>query len=113
MERSRALRQLFLAAQAITVLVVLNPNLRSQTKAPEDPRPAPLEILDSNRARDGLRGPVRRVRTEVARLAHDDAEKQTEQPRTLLEVTLYDAAGNRIENETYPVAQEGAVPVGK
>jgi hypothetical protein len=66
------------------------------------PRPA-LVFLDSTRERDGLRGPVRRVRAEVARLAARGAGRIAEGPRRLLEVTTYDAGGRRVENETYAV----------
>jgi len=67
-----------------------------------------LVILDSTRDRDGLRGPVRRVRTEVARLNTGAAGRAAEGPRRLLEVTIYDAAGRRTENATYPVVNSPA-----
>jgi hypothetical protein len=66
------------------------------------PRPA-LVFLDSTRERDGMRGPVRRVRAEVARLTTRGAGRIAEGPRRLLEVTTYDAGGRRVANETYAV----------
>lgn len=62
----------------------------------------PLVLLDSSREQDGLRGPVRRVKSEVARLRARGNEV-VEASRRLLEVTVYDAAGRRVENRTYPV----------
>ncbi|HZI19931.1 MAG TPA: energy transducer TonB [Pyrinomonadaceae bacterium] len=78
----------------------------AQRRAPEQKGRAavkPLVFLDSTRERDGLRGPVRRVRTEVARLAAGAGGAVVEGPRRLLEVTVYDPSGRRVENATYPV----------
>jgi len=61
-----------------------------------------LVLLDSSREQDGLRGPVRRVRSEVAQL-RASGMTVVEGPRRLLEITVYNAAGRRIENRTYPV----------
>lgn len=64
---------------------------------------APLVILDGTRESDGLRGPVRRVETEIVRVGVRQGEAAP-QPPSLLERTLYDERGRRVENETYPVA---------
>jgi hypothetical protein len=80
---------------------------RGQTRRPRpetkrrDAR-APLVFLDSTRERDGLKGPVRRVETEVVKVAFDRGTR-IEKSRSLLERTLYDDSGRRVENETYPV----------
>ena len=63
---------------------------------------APLVILDGTRETDGLRGPVRRVETEVVRVELRQGQA-LERPASLLERTLYDERGRRVENETYPV----------
>ena len=64
---------------------------------------APLVILDGTRETDGLRGPVRRVETEVVRV--EVRQGQTlPQPPSLQERTVYDERGRRVRNETYPVA---------
>ncbi|HEX7176180.1 MAG TPA: hypothetical protein VF240_13040 [Pyrinomonadaceae bacterium] len=68
---------------------------------------ASVEILDSDRGKDGLLGPVRRVRTEVARL-DTGVTASAEGPRSLLEITVYDVGGKRIANRTHPVAVAGA-----
>ncbi|MFL6228116.1 MAG: hypothetical protein ACJ741_04995, partial [Pyrinomonadaceae bacterium] len=63
---------------------------------------APLVILDSTRERDGLKGPVRRVETEVRKVRVEQG-KAVEESRLVLERTLYDEGGRRVENQTYPV----------
>lgn len=60
---------------------------------------------DSDRARDGLSGPVRRVRTEIIKLSTKGA-KVSEGQRALLETASYDIKGNKSENAYYPVAGE-------
>ncbi|MGH9969801.1 MAG: energy transducer TonB [Pyrinomonadaceae bacterium] len=68
------------------------------------------EAAESDRIKDGLIGPVRRVRTEIVKLASADG-KVTEGKRALLEVVAYDIKGNKTENQYYPVA--GATLTGK
>lgn len=80
------------------------PSLWSQTRSDLWRGRAPVRILDSDRGRDGIRGPVRGVRTEIARI-RSKAGARVEGPRALLELTAYDTAGKRIENETYPVVR--------
>lgn len=67
-------------------------------------------VSESDRSRDGLIGPVRRVRTEVAKLVAQDG-KQVESKRVMLEVIAYDVKGNKIENQYFPIA--GATLTGK
>ena len=74
----------------------------AQSTRRHPPRPTPIEILDANREQDGLRGSVSRVRTEVAPLSVNGGAV-VEGRRALLEVTRYDPAGKRVENQTYPV----------
>ncbi|HVG32719.1 MAG TPA: energy transducer TonB [Pyrinomonadaceae bacterium] len=62
-------------------------------------------VSDSERARDGLNGPVRRVRTELAKLATKSGNT-IEGQRTVLETASYDIKGNKLENAYYPVAGE-------
>ena len=64
----------------------------------------------SEREQDGLNGPVRRVRTETAKLANKNG-KLTEGQRVTLEVAAYDIKGAKIENAYYPVP--GAAATGK
>lgn len=65
---------------------------------------------ESDRSRDGLIGPVRRVRTEVAKLISQDG-KSVESKHVTLEIVAYDLKGNKIENQYFPIA--GATLTGK
>jgi TonB family protein len=64
----------------------------------------------SEREQDGLNGPVRRVRTETAKLSSKNG-KLTEGQRVTLEVAAYDIKGAKIENAYYPVP--GVAATGK
>jgi protein TonB len=71
---------------------------------------APQPVSESDRNRDGLIGPVRRVRTEVAKLITQDG-KPVESKHVVLEIVAYDVKGNKIENQYFPIA--GATLTGK
>jgi len=72
--------------------------------------PATAPVAETDRSRDGLIGPVRRVRTEVAKLLTADGRQQ-EGKHQVVEVVAYDIKGNKIENQYFPVA--GATLTGK
>jgi hypothetical protein len=63
-----------------------------------------------SREQDGLSGPVRRVRVETANIVTRDG-KLMELPRSLIEVSTYDARGRKTDSVAYPV--EGATAPGK
>ncbi|HEX7996955.1 MAG TPA: TonB family protein [Pyrinomonadaceae bacterium] len=65
---------------------------------------------ETDRDRDGLAGPVRRVRTETAKLSNKGG-KLVEGPRTALETASYDIKGSKTENAYFPVS--GATLTGK
>lgn len=67
-------------------------------------------LPDTDRDRDGLVGPVRRVRTETAKLSNKGG-KLVEGPRAALETAAYDIKGGKTENAYFPVA--GAALTGK
>ena len=66
--------------------------------------------MGADSAQDGLTGPVRRVRTEVAGLLSKDG-KLVEGPRALMEVTVYDRQGRKVDRSVYAVP--GGQPAGK
>ena len=66
--------------------------------------------VESDRVRDGLAGPVRRVRTEVAKLSNSNG-RSTEDKRVVLETASYDIKGSKTENQYFPMA--GATLTGK
>ena len=72
--------------------------------------PATAPVVESDRSRDGLIGPVRRVRTEVAKLLTADGRQQ-EGKHQVVEVVAYDIKGAKIENQYFPIA--GATLTGK
>lgn len=72
--------------------------------------PAVAAPVESDRSRDGLTGPVRRVRTEIAKLSTADG-KLAESKHVLVEIVAYDIKGNKIENQYFPIA--GATLTGK
>ena len=65
---------------------------------------------ESDRTKDGLVGPVRRVRTEVAKLTSAGGGLQ-ESKHVVLELVAYDLRGNKIENQYFPIA--GSTLTGK
>ena len=67
--------------------------------------------VESDRSRDGLIGPVRRIRTEIAKLVAGDG-RQAEGKHVLVEVAAYDVKGNKVENQYFPIAG-GATLTGK
>jgi len=73
------------------------------------PRSASAPV-ESDRVKDGLVGPVRRVRTEVVKLMAAEG-RIVEGKRSLLELVAYDLRGNKVENQYFPVA--GATLTGK
>jgi periplasmic protein TonB len=66
--------------------------------------------VESDRSRDGLIGPVRRVRTEIAKLSSADG-RQSEGKHAVVEIVAYDLKGNKVENQYFPIA--GATLTGK
>jgi protein TonB len=72
--------------------------------------PAVNDPDESDRSRDGLVGPVRRVRTEVAKLLNTDG-KLGEGKHALVEIVAYDIKGAKIENQYFPIP--GATLTGK
>ena len=93
-------------------LLVLSAAASAQTNATAKvgSAPAVTPAVESDRSRDGLMGPVRRVRTEVAKLITVDG-RQAESKHALVEMAAYDIKGNKIENQYFPIA--GATLTGK
>lgn len=93
-------------------LLVLSAVASAQTNltAKAGNAPAVSPAVESDRSRDGLTGPVRRVRTEIAKLSTADG-RQAEGKHTLVEIVAYDIKGNKIENQYFPIA--GATLTGK
>ncbi|HEV3468373.1 MAG TPA: TonB family protein [Pyrinomonadaceae bacterium] len=76
---------------------------------PRFPSLAPA-FATNDREQDGLVGPVRRVKTETAKVTVKGG-KPSEGPRVLLEATTYDMKGDRVDNAYYLAA--GGTLTGK
>ena len=83
-------------------------NLTAKARGSQPLPAAPVE--ESDRLRDGLVGPVRRLRTEVAKLSNENG-KLLEGKHAVLEIVSYDIRGNKVENQYFPIA--GASLTGK
>ena len=59
---------------------------------------------DNDRHRDGLLGPVRRVRTEVVKVSNATGKVVEDTKRVLLETAEYDMKGAKTQNQYFPVA---------
>ena len=66
---------------------------------------------ETDRVRDGLIGPVRRVRTEVVKLSNAAGKTVEDSKRTVLETAEYDLKGSKTQNQYFPV--EGATLTGR
>lgn len=63
---------------------------------------SPDTVSDTDRDRDGLLGPVRRIRTETAKLTNK-GNKPAEGLRQVMETATYDLKGGKVENAYFPV----------
>jgi TonB family protein len=77
------------------------------------PQPAAVDGpgSESDRARDGLLGPVRRVRTEVVKLSAVGGKTVEDSKHVLLETAEYDLKGVKTQNQYFPI--EGATLTGR
>jgi TonB family protein len=97
-----------LALAAFSANAMAQSNLTAKASAS---RPSPAAAVEeSDRVRDGLVGPVRRIRTEVVKLSNENGKLQ-EGKHVVLEIVSYNIKGNKIENQYFPIA--GANLTGK
>jgi TonB family protein len=67
-------------------------------------QPTAASVNESDRVRDGLSGPVRRIRTEVVKLSTAGGKTVEDDKRVLLETAEYDLKGSKTHNQYFPVA---------
>jgi protein TonB len=108
LRRIGSLASCLIALAAFSATTVAQSNLSAKANVPQ-PAAASAEV-ESDRLRDGLVGPVRRVRTEVAKLSSESG-KMLEGKHAVLEVVSYDIKGIKVENQYFPMA--GANLTGK
>lgn len=95
---------------ALCLLFLSSTAIAQQSLSAKVNGPARPVVTETDRMRDGLVGPVRRVRTEVAKLSNMDG-RPVESKHVILEIVAYDLKGNKIENQYFPIA--GATLTGK
>src|SRR5713101_5616721 len=76
-------------------------NLSAKT---EGLQPAAASNSESDRLRDGLVGPVRRIRTEVVKISTASGKTVEDDKRVVLETAEYDLKGSKTQNQYFPVA---------
>ena len=88
------------------VLIALTTNAQNKlTARANSPQPvADGSKTDTDRVRDGLNGPVRRVRTEVVKVTNVSGKIVEDVKRVLLETSEYDLKGAKTQNQYFPVA---------
>jgi TonB family protein len=72
---------------------------------------ASVNADENDRARDGLVGPVRRIRSEIVKVVTNDGKVVEAGKRTLLEAAEYDLKGAKTVNQYFPV--NGSSPTGR
>lgn len=107
----RRLRSFTLCALALAAFAIPSQAQSNLTAKANAAQPAPSSpVEETDRLRDGLIGPVRRIRTAVAKLSNESGKLQ-EGKQAVLEVVSYDLKGTKIENQYFPIA--GANLTGK
>ncbi|HKO41740.1 MAG TPA: energy transducer TonB [Pyrinomonadaceae bacterium] len=106
--------QTLLVKLSLIALVTLTPGVSALaqtnlTAKNTDPR-GPAPVAETDRIRDGLVGPVRRVRTAVAKLSTENG-KSVEGKESVIEIVAYDVKGTKVENQYFPIA--GSTLTGK
>ena len=86
-------------------------NLTAKANNFQPPNTASGADNEADRVRDGLIGPVRRVRTEVVKLSNAGGKTVEDNKRTLLETAEYDLKGSKTQNQYFPV--EGGTLTGR
>jgi TonB family protein len=106
----RILSACFLLSMLVVVASGQN-NLTAKVSA--QPQPASIDGAggESDRARDGLLGPVRRVRTEVVKLSAVAGKSVEDSKHVVLETAEYDLKGVKTQNQYFPI--EGATLTGR
>ena len=96
----------------ILLLLVILPAFRLPARAQQVSTPATgsPKATQSNREQDGLKGLVRRVRIESAKILEKEG-KTVEGSRELRAIVTYDMQGRKLDTVAYPV--ENATPTGK
>lgn len=107
----RVIRIFCAGLSLMTIALVATGQNNLTAKANLQPNSVDGSNSDSDRARDGLTGPVRRVRTEVAKLSNASGKGVEDPKRVVLETAEYDVKGLKTQNQYFPVS--GATLTGR
>jgi len=107
----RAIRIFCACLSLMTIALVATAQTNLTAKASLQPNAVDGPSSDSDRARDGLTGPVRRVRTEVVKLSNATGKSVEDAKRVVLETAEYDVKGVKTQNQYFPVS--GATLTGR
>ena len=107
----RAIRIFCACLSLMTIALVATAQTNLTAKASVQPNAVDGSRSDSDRARDGLTGPVRRVRTEVVKLSNATGKSVEDPKRVVLETAEYDVKGVKTQNQYFPVS--GATLTGR
>jgi TonB family protein len=107
----RAIRIFCACFSLMTIALVATAQTNLTAKASVQPNAVDGSRSDSDRARDGLTGPVRRVRTEVVKLSNATGKSVEDPKRVVLETAEYDVKGVKTQNQYFPVS--GATLTGR
>jgi len=86
-------------------------NVTAKANALQPPAAADSAGSENDRARDGLLGPVRRIRTEVVRVSNASGRAGAASKSVVLETAEYDLRGVKTQNQYFPI--EGATLTGR
>jgi len=100
---------LVIACQALVVAAQRTTSAKTNNFQPQ---PVSATGGENDRARDGLVGPVRRIRSEVVKVVTADGKIVETGKRVLLEAAEYDLKGAKTVNQYFPVAGS-STPTGR
>jgi len=106
----RVLSACFLLSIPVVIASGQN-NLTAKANVQPQPATADGSGSESDRARDGLLGPVRRVRTEVVKISAVAGKSPEDSKHVVLETAEYDLKGVKTQNQYFPI--EGATLTGR
>jgi len=99
---SKQVIRIAFAGLSLTMMFAIASGQGNLTAKANNLQPAAETSGETDRARDGLVGPVRRVRTEVAKLSSVSGKTIEDNKRTLLETAEYDLKGAKTQNQYFP-----------
>ncbi len=100
---SKQVIRIAFAGLSLTMMFAIASGQGNLTAKANNLQPAVEAPGDTDRARDGLVGPVRRVRTEVVKLSTVGGKSIEDTKRMLLETAEYDLKGVKTQNQYFPV----------